>query len=264
MKNSRIVVFADGEVGLQIVRIMLKHDPDFVCGLITLPGNESCQQLAQGHSVRCIEFDRARSHKTAEQVRSLNGNIFILAWWPLILKSEFLKLGQDVTLNLHPSLLPYARGKDPNFWSIVEQSPFGVSIHHVTSDIDAGDVAFQREIAYSWEDTGETLYRKAITAIVELFRESYPRIVTFDIPKKPQLLADGSFHRRRDLDERCLIDLDQHYTAREILNLLRARTFEPHPGCRFVDGTETYEVRVSIRCKDKWGCQVGSLDEGSA
>jgi methionyl-tRNA formyltransferase len=125
-KKARIVVFADGEMGLQIIRIMLKHDTGIVCGLIiTLPATK-----AVGNWRKDIHFDALnsigpRSHKIAEQVRSLNGNIFILAWWPLILKSEFLKLGQDVTLNLHPSLLPHARGQDPNFWSIVEQSPFG-------------------------------------------------------------------------------------------------------------------------------------------
>jgi hypothetical protein len=41
--------------------------------------------------------------------------------------------------------------------------------------------------------------------------------------------------------------LDRRQTIREILDLLRARTFEPHPACRFVDGDATYEVRVTIR-----------------
>jgi methionyl-tRNA formyltransferase len=165
------------------------------------------------------------------------------------LRREFLNLGQRITLNLHPSLLPHCRGKDPNFWTIVEGRPFGVSIHHVVAEIDAGDIAFQREISHDWEDTGKTLYRKAEHTIVELFADAYPRIVNFDVPRHPQATASGSFHMRKELDPRSLIDLDRQYTAREILNLLRARTFEPHPACRFVDGGETYEVRVSIRRK---------------
>jgi methionyl-tRNA formyltransferase len=249
MKSARIVLFVDGDIGLQIARIAIDHDPHLIAGLVFLPGNEHCRRLAQDHSIPHVLYDAKRLDDAAENIRSLNGNIVLLAWWPLILKQEFLALGQDVTLNLHPSLLPYARGKDPNFWSIVEESPFGVSIHYVIPEIDAGDVAYQREIAYSWEDTGETLYQKAAETMVALFRDSYSRIINFDIPRHPQAHASGTFHKRKELDVRSLIDLDQRYTARQLLNLLRARTFRPHAACRFVDGTETYEVRVSIQRK---------------
>lgn len=250
MKNARIVLFVDGDIGLQVARIAIDHDPRLIVGLVFLAGNEQCLRLAREHSIPHVQYETERLDETAEAIRALNGNIVLLAWWPLILKAEFLALGQDVTLNLHPSLLPYARGKDPNFWAIVEESPFGVSIHHVTPEIDAGDVAFQREIAYGWEDTGETLYSRAGETMVELFRDSYSRIVNFDIPRHPQAIASGTFHLRKELDVRSLIDLDQHYTARQLLNLLRARTFKPHAACRFVDGDETYEVRISIRRKE--------------
>jgi methionyl-tRNA formyltransferase len=249
MTRARIVLLADGEIGQQIVRIALDHDPQLVSGLVSLPENEQCRRLAHDHSIAHVTYDAGRLAETAAAIRALGGNIIVLAWWPLILKKEVLALGQDVTLNLHPSLLPYGRGKDPNFWAIVEESPFGVSIHHVTPEIDAGDVAFQREIACTWEDTGETLYRKAARSMVELFRDSYPRIVAFDIPTQPQALATGTFHRRGELEPRSLLDLDRRCTARELLNLLRGRTFEPHAACRFVEGGETFEVRVSIRRK---------------
>jgi methionyl-tRNA formyltransferase len=249
MKTGRIVLFADGDVGLRIFRTAIEHDPKLICGLVCLPANQECRRLAHDHSIAQVTYDASDLGKATAAIRALGGNLFLLAWWPLILKRELLALGQEVTLNLHPSLLPHARGKDPNFWTIVEESPFGVSIHHVTPDIDAGDVAFQREIPCGWEDTGETLYRKAEQVMVELFRDSCPRIASFDIPRQPQDLASGSFHRRNELDPHSLIDLDQRYTARELLNLLRGRTFEPHPACRFNDAGETYEVRVSIRRK---------------
>ncbi len=227
MKKARIVLFADGKIGQQILSILMDYDPTLVCGVVTTAAQD------------------------VEKIRAYRGNIFLLAWWPLVLKREILALGQDVTLNLHPSLLPHARGKDPNFWTIVEEKPFGVSIHHVAIAIDAGDIAFQREIPYTWEDTGATLYRKAEQAIVDLFRASLPRIAAFDIPRQPQDLVSGSFHRRRELDVESFIDLDQYYTGRDLLNLLRARTFEPHPGCRYEDGGELFEARVAIKALQK-------------
>jgi methionyl-tRNA formyltransferase len=251
MKRARILIFTDGEIGREIARCALDYDRQLICGLVSLPGATSSAELAREHAIPHIYHDVNRADETAERARALEPSIVLLAWWPLILKGQLLSLGQEVMLNLHPSLLPYARGKDPNFWVIVEGNPFGVSIHHVTENIDAGDIAFQREIAYTWEDTGETLYRKAAQAMVSLFRDSYPCIVNFDIPRHPQALSKVSFHRRRDLDATSLIDLDRQYPARTLLNLLRARTFEPHDACRFVDNGETYEVRIAIRRKRK-------------
>ena len=72
-------------------------------------------------------------------------------------------------INLHPSYLPYCRGKDPNFWSIVDEVEFGVSIHKVTPGIDDGPIIFQKKIKKSWVDNGQTLYNKAKMEIVKLF-----------------------------------------------------------------------------------------------
>ena len=150
-----------------------------------------------------------------------------------------------IILNTHPSLLPYCRGKDPNFWAIVESAPYGVTLHHVNAAIDAGEIAFQKEIPVSWPDTGGTLYQKALTGIVTLFEEALPTIVHGTIPRIPQT-EGGSLHYRSQLEPASVIDLDAPTTARDVLNHLRARTFPPHPACRFSDGNDVYEVRVTI------------------
>jgi methionyl-tRNA formyltransferase len=245
----RVVFFAYGPIGRQIVQFALDYDRNIISGIVVLDGDDDVANLVAADSRRVprIEFDSADADGICDRIQSLNPNIVILAWWPHVLKPKFLRLGQLVTLNLHPSLLPHGRGKDPNFWAIVEESRFGVTIHHVDAGIDSGDIAFQREIAYGWEDTGKTLYEKSTKSIVELFCECYPRVVAFDIPRRGQDSSKGSFHRRSELDDRSLLRLDCKNTIREILNLLRARTFEPHPACRFVDGESTYEVRLTIQ-----------------
>ena len=49
-------------------------------------------------------------------------------------------------INIHPSYLPYFKGKDPNFWSILFNGPFGVSIHYVNKLIDSGAIIFREKI----------------------------------------------------------------------------------------------------------------------
>ena len=49
-------------------------------------------------------------------------------------------------VNLHISLLPNSRGSHPNFWSIAEGAPTGVTIHLLDKGLDTGNILFQKEV----------------------------------------------------------------------------------------------------------------------
>ena len=58
-----------------------------------------------------------------------------------------------------------------------------MTIHWIDEGVDTGPIAFQRAIEVTWEDARATLYRKAQQAIVNLFREVLPTILSGDIPR---------------------------------------------------------------------------------
>jgi methionyl-tRNA formyltransferase len=184
--------------------------------------------------------------KIVLKLQTLKADIGILAWWPYILKEPILSITKSGILNFHPSYLPYNRGKNYNFWTLIEDTPFGVTLHYISSGVDNGDIAFQAPIEKTWEDTGKTLYEKAQKEIVRLFIENFPRIKKGDIPRIPQDLTLGSYHKAYELDPASLIDLDKMYKARDFLNILRARTFPPHPAAWFNEDGQDYEVRIEI------------------
>jgi len=200
-----------------------------------------------------FESNSLGSDQTRARLRALDLDLIVLAWWPYILKPELIGIPRLGCLNFHPSFLPYNRGKHYNFWAIVEGAPFGVTIHWVDVAVDCGDIAFQSRIDTSWEDTGATLYYKAQEEIVRLFKEKFSEIKAGRIPRIPQDLGRGSVHFARELDQVSRIELDRNYTARELLNLLRARTFPPHPAAWFVDDGKRYEVRIEIKGVDEEG-----------
>ena len=170
----------------------------------------------------------------------------ILAWWPDIVGDDILNCANHF-VNTHPSLLPYCRGKHYNFWTIVEESPFGVTLHKVTHEIDSGPIIAQKKLEYGWEDNGETLFHKAQEAMVDLFSETYPTLRTLSFPMISQRESLASYHRAREINKASRILLNGNYTGREILNLLRARTFTGHPACYFNEDGVKYEVRIDIR-----------------
>jgi methionyl-tRNA formyltransferase len=250
MGKGRILFCASGEVGREtmIAAASAPFDKKEICAVLACPGDEGVIEVAKGNKIPLHLYDTKDLYSV---IRQYAPEVVFLAWWPHLLKSEHLDLGQQFTLNMHPSLLPHCRGKDPNFWAIVEQAPFGVTIHHVSPGIDNGPIAFQRRLETLWTDTGGSLYKKATAEIVSLFSENYNRILRLDIPRLQQNDAASSFHTRAELTPKSTLDLNANYTGREILNLLRARTFPPHPAVTFSDGGETYSVRVCIERIEK-------------
>ncbi|HEV7280486.1 MAG TPA: formyltransferase family protein [Pirellulaceae bacterium] len=250
----RIALFAADAVGLRVARFLGQQSEGPVCVVVDRLDSKNLNRdilAATGvDESRVLRADRSAS-SLAGELAAYEPDLCLLAWWPYLLDEPAIQVPQIGCLNFHPSLLPHGRGKAPNFWTLVEGTPYGVTIHWVDAGIDSGDVAFQREIPVGWEDTGETLYRKALDSIVDLFVDSYPKILQGDVPRIPQ--SPARCHYQRELDAASQIHLDRSYSGRELLNLLRARTFAPHPGAWFDDSGARYEVRVELR-------QVGSSE----
>ena len=245
----RIALFATDQVGLQIARFLAGQDHQPVC--LVLDGNDAkgmnaaIQNAAGLDPSLALKTDQARRQALAEFLTTRETDLCVLAWWPYLLDPEVLAIPRRGFLNLHPSLLPYGRGKAPNFWSLREGTPFGVSIHWVDEGIDSGDIAFQRRLPVTWADNGQTLYERAANELVSLFIDHWPQIKRGEIPREPQP-ANTICHYQRELDAASQIDLDAQYSGRELLDLLRARTFPPHPAAWFEADEQRYEVRVSI------------------
>jgi methionyl-tRNA formyltransferase len=244
----KLLLMADHSVGLGITRWLTDHYPEDL-GLVATTAENDIFREAQKADIACTVFSSTEGIKKWFTDKGIVPDLGILAWWPKLLKKPLLEFPKLGFINTHPSLLPYNRGKHYNFWALVEQSPFGVSLHFVDEGVDTGDVVAQQPIPYDWEDTGGTLYQKAMEAMVALFKNSYPAIRRFNIERRSQDRQKGSFHKAEELDPASHIDLDKTYSARELLNLLRARTFPGCPACWFDDGRKQFEVRVEIKRK---------------
>lgn len=245
----RLALFAADQVGREIVALFAERgvQPDLLVLDSKDPSRFNAELQAQANA-RCVVLsDALSSEATLEAIEALQVDLGILAWWPYLLKPSLIKLSRLGFLNFHPSLLPYNRGKHPNFWSLVEQTPYGVTLHFITERIDAGEIAYQRAIPVTWEDTAKSLHEKGKGALVALFRDHFDEIITGQIPRRAQDLSTGTFHLGKELEAASEIDLDRSYSGRSLLNLLRARTYPPHPGAWFSEHGETYEVRIEIR-----------------
>ena len=105
---------------------------------------------------------------------------------------------KDRIINLHISLLPWNRGSDPNLWSFLEDTPKGVTIHHIDEQVDTGDIIAQREVFFdSKVNTMAKTYQQLNQEIIDLFRQQWPTIMRGEARRQKQPIG-GSFHRASD------------------------------------------------------------------
>ena len=175
-----------------------------------------------------------------------NIDIVILSWWPSIINSNSIKSVKIGWINLHPSFLPYGRGKHGYFWSIVEDTPFGVSIHFIDDGIDSGPVLFQKEIEVSFNDTGQTLYEKGVDEVIKLFKTKYRDIASLNFTPAIQDEKNSTSHFALEIEHKTKIDLNKKYKALDFINLIRARTFWNGPSLKINKDGFDYYLRMKI------------------
>ncbi|PPB57933.1 formyl transferase [Campylobacter hyointestinalis subsp. hyointestinalis] len=115
-----------------------------------------------------------------------------------IIDKEVINLFNGNAINLHISYLPYNRGADPNFWSFIENSKKGVTIHLLDKGLDTGDIIIQKEIKFNKDETLASSYKKLNLEIQNLFIKNWDNIKTKSY--KPKKQSGGTYHSREDKD----------------------------------------------------------------
>lgn len=92
-------------------------------------------------------------------------DLLVSAFFNQRLHAATLALPKRGCLNIHPSLLPVAKGVDPVFQSLLHGAPpLGVTVHFMSAELDAGRIVAQRVI-------GERPESSVFAATALLFRE---------------------------------------------------------------------------------------------
>ncbi len=118
-----------------------------------------------------------------------------------IIKKEILSQLRRPAVNLHMSFLPHNRGSYPNFWSFVNDTPKGVTIHEIDGGADTGNIIFQKKYdidpALLEFSTFKKTYDFLFLELENLFIKNYESIIKNDYKSKKQL---GKFTIHKDTD----------------------------------------------------------------
>lgn len=250
----RVIVFANNLIGWRVIEEVAKTDE--IVGVVVHPRARSKYQdeiveAAGVEADRVVDGSTLRTETTRDAIRALAPEIGVSALFGYVVPQEILDVMPAGCVNLHPAYLPYNRGAYPNVWGIVERTGAGVTLHYMDATVDTGDIIARREVAIEPIDTGESLYGRLEQASIALFRDEWPSIRTGRATRTRQEPADGTTHRVRDVARIDEIDLDKTYTARELIDVLRARTFGSYPGAYFMHEGRKVFMTLQLRYEDR-------------
>ena len=124
-----------------------------------------------------------------------NSDLILSFGYNKIISKKILSKLPKPPINLHISYLPYNKGSDPNYWSFVENTPSGVSIHEVDEGIDTGKIIYRKKITFKKKHklTFQKAYNILIKEIEKLFFKNYKFLINNTYKTK------GTYHKKNEL-----------------------------------------------------------------
>ena len=127
-------------------------------------------------------FGDGGTSRYVEEIKSLGGELVVLAGFMRILPEKFIDEFPNSMINLHPSLLPAFKGRD----AIRRAYEYGVKIcgctvHRVSAEVDGGKILAQKAVKIGDGETLVDLENRIHEAEHELLVDTVGKIVSGEI-----------------------------------------------------------------------------------
>lgn len=164
----------------------------------------------------------------------------------LIIPPDVLEIFAERSLNFHPGLLPEYAGLHTHQWAIRNgEREFGVTVHRIERQLDAGAIVGQVRFPIKAEDTGLSLFSRCLAAGAELFSRIIAQIIGGEaLTEVRQDLSRRRLYRHRDsLEDR----VDWNEPAGRVIDFIRAGNYEPFASPSYVarlDAIAGFDIKV--------------------
>jgi methionyl-tRNA formyltransferase len=158
-------------------------------------GENQISDFLMDNGNRIISQDKKMSLK---EIKEINPNQIISYGYRHIIPSNVIENYPKI-INLHVAYLPWNKGYDPNFWSWLENTPKGYTIHYINEGIDTGDILVQEQMRFNENETLKSSYGKLKRGIENLFILNWDNLLNMKKEPQKQIPGEGNHHYSWDL-----------------------------------------------------------------
>jgi methionyl-tRNA formyltransferase len=188
----RVLLFTSQDIGFEVVKALRRRQELSLFVVADrsarddLYGYRSAIDACAAHDIPCVKATRI-DHDLHQRIAAFAPDIIISVYYPHLIHDHVLALSRTVAVNVHPGILPRYRGKFPTPWYILNgEKKFGLAIHELNKEIDAGNVFVQELYDIPDKITGHELYRLTMSHGAKLIDRHLGDIATGRLQSRPQ------------------------------------------------------------------------------
>ncbi len=242
------------EAGHEIVGVFTQPDKPKNRGMKLLP--PPVKVCAQEHEIPVYQPTKLRDGTALAQIQALAPELIVVAAYGRILPDEILDYPKLGCINVHSSLLPRYRGAAPINWAILNgDEKTGVTIMHMATELDAGDIITQAETAIDPDEDAETLYQRLADMGGALLISAVEQLAAGTATRTPQEAAGVTL---APMLGRELSPIDWKRSAQEIHNQVRGLIPWPTATTDAITG-DTMKILVTQQTGEETGAPAGTV-----
>lgn len=112
-------------------------------------------------------------------LESFSIDLICLAGFMKVLSQSFIQKFHNKIINIHPSLLPLFKGLNAQKQALKSGAKFsGCTVHHVTADVDSGDIIKRAIVPILKNDTEESLSDRILKAEHKCYVKAIKKILS--------------------------------------------------------------------------------------
>lgn len=225
----------------EVVAVVTRPDKPRGRGLQVEP--PPVARAANEYALEVLQPGSLRDPSFLARLGELAPDVGVLVAFGRLVPQDVLGRPPHGIVNVHPSLLPRYRGAAPIARAIAAgETETGVTILHLSDELDAGDIILQRPVPIAPDDTTRSLTPRLAAEGAELLTEALRLIEAGRAPRRPQDASLATWAPRLGREDG---EIDWRRPAAAIANLVRA--CDPWPGAfTCVQGHELKVWRATV------------------
>ena len=234
MKGTRIVFMGTPEFAVDALQalataftvVAVVTQPDRPSGRGKKTAQPAVKKAALELGIQVVQPLKIKDQSFLAWLTELAPDFLITAAYGRILPLAVLETPKFFALNIHASLLPRYRGAAPIHRAVINgDSESGITIMHMDTGMDTGDIIFREAVPIGFHDTTGHLHDKLATVGAEMIVKAIPAILNGTAPRLQQDERLATLAPPLCREEECI---DWNASAITVHNLVRG--MNPWPG----------------------------------
>lgn len=239
--------------GCRPVAVVTRPDRPRGRGLAVTP--PPVKEAAERLGLRVLQPERLRDPGFLAALAELRPDVVVTAAFGRVVPPEVLALAPRGAYNLHPSLLPRHRGPAPVHRALLAgEERTGVTVIHMSEEVDAGDIVLQQEVPILPEDDRGRLEERLARAGAEVLLRALRLVATGEVPRRPQDPAAATYAPALRPEEEVI---NWARPAAAVVNQVRA--LAPTPGARTTLNGRLLQVLAAAAVPGAPGAAPGTV-----